>query len=343
MNIKILLTIPVLLACQSLAAQQDTVQTAAAAAADSTEVNRQMPPAVPVDPVRTLGKVAAIDTLPTGNDALRIVLFNDNTWRYVLSQDYVQDTTVFADHWNTSSIHAYNDVELSSLPEAAAIMLVDSLKSYHYPYLGRMSSRYGLRRGRPHQGVDLPLKTGDPIYAAFDGKVRYSGYNGGGYGNLVVIRHTNGLETYYGHLSERGVEAGDWVVAGQQIGCGGSTGRSSGPHLHFEVRYKGQSFDPERVIDFDKGQLRRDELLLKRRHFSIYSKFGQNFDDEEANEKQDEAERKAAAAVQYHTIRKGDTLGHIARKYHTSVKRICQLNGIKETTILRLGKRLRVR
>jgi len=97
------------------------------------------------------------------------------------------------------------------------------------------------------------------------------------------------------------------------------------------------------VIDFDKGQLRRDELLLKRRHFSIYSKFGQNFDDEEANEKQDEAERKAAAAVQYHTIRKGDTLGHIARKYHTSVKRICQLNGIKETTILRLGKRLRVR
>ncbi len=180
-------------------------------------------------PVRTIGKVAAIDTLPTGNDALRIVLFNDNTWRYVLSQDYVQDTTVFADHWNTSSIHAYNDVELSSLPEAAAIMLVDSLKSYHYPYLGRMSSRYGLRRGRPHQGVDLPLKTGDPIYAAFDGKVRYSGYNGGGYGNLVVIRHTNGLETYYGHLSERGVEAGDWVVAGQQIGCGGSTGRSSGP------------------------------------------------------------------------------------------------------------------
>ena len=215
------------------------MQTAAAAAADSTEVNRQMPPAVPVDPVRTIGKVAAIDTLPTGNDALRIVLFNDNTWRYVPSQDYVQDTTVFADHWNTSSIHAYNDVELSSLPEAAAIMLVDSLKSYHYPYLGRMSSRYGLRRGRPHQGVDLPLKTGDPIYAAFDGKVRYSGYNGGGYGNLVVIRHTNGLETYYGHLSERGVEAGDWVVAGQQIGLGGSTGRSSGPHLHFGSKIQG--------------------------------------------------------------------------------------------------------
>lgn len=297
----------------------------------------------PVRPVHTLGQVEPIDTLSTGNDALQIVLFNDNTWRYVLSKDYVQDTTVFTDHWVTQSVHAYNDVELSSLPDATVISLVDSLKSYHYPYKGRISSRYGLRHGRPHQGTDLPLKIGDPIYSTFDGQVRFSGYNNGGYGNLVIIRHNNGLETFYGHLSERMVEPGDWVVAGQQIGKGGNTGKSSGPHLHFEVRYKGQSFDPERVIDFETGILRREELLLKRRHFSIYSKFDQNFDDEEANEKQDEAERKAAAAVQYHTIRKGDTLGAIARRYHTTVKRLCQLNGIKETTILRLGKRLRVR
>lgn len=296
----------------------------------------------PVNPVHTLGQVEPIDTLPTGNTALQIVLFNDNTWRYVLSKDYVQDTTVFTDHWVTKSVHAYNDVELSSLPESTVISLVDSLKSYHYPYKGRISSRYGLRRGRQHQGTDMPLKIGDPIYATFDGQVRFSGYNNGGYGNLIIIRHNNGLETFYGHLSERMVEPGDWVVAGQQIGKGGNTGRSSGPHLHFEVRYKGQSFDPERVIDFETGILRREELLLKRRHFSIYSKFDQNFDDEEANEKQDEAERKAAAAVQYHTIRKGDTLGAIARKYHTTVKRLCQLNGIKETTILQLGKRLRV-
>ncbi len=307
---------------------------------DSAAIIRRQ---TPVNPVHTLGQVEAIDTLPTGNDALQIVLFNDNTWRYVLSKEYVQDTTVFTDHWVTGSVHAYNDVELSSLPEATAIALVDSLKSYHYPYKGRVSSHYGLRRGRPHQGADLPLKTGDPVYATFDGQVRFSGYNSGGYGNLVIIRHNNGLETFYGHLSERMAEPGDWVVAGQQIGKGGSTGRSSGPHLHFEVRYKGQSFDPERVIDFENGILRREELLLKRRHFSIYSKFDQNFDDEEANEKQDEAERKAAEAVQYHTIRKGDMLGTIARKYHTTVKRLCQLNGIKETTILQLGRRLRVR
>ncbi|MBR5865689.1 MAG: peptidoglycan DD-metalloendopeptidase family protein [Alistipes sp.] len=297
---------------------------------------------IPVKPVRTLGKVAVIDTLPTANSALSIVLFNDNTWRYILAEDYKNDPEVFNDHWDTTNIHAYKDVELNTLPEATAIRLVDSLESYHYPYIGRITSRYGPRKGRAHQGLDLGLKTGDPIYATFDGKVRIS-KAAGDYGNLVVIRHNNGLETYYAHLSQRDVEVGDWVVAGQQIGLGGSTGRSTGPHLHYEVRYKGQSFDPERIIDFSNGNLRRDELLLKRRHFSIYSKYEQDFGDEEEVAKQEEAERKAAAAVQYHTVRSGDTLGAIARKYGTSVSRICQLNGIKSTSILRIGQKLRVR
>ena len=142
----------------------------------------------PVHSVRTLGVVSVIDTLPTENEALRIVLFNDNTWRYVLSENYKQDANVFSDHWNVESTHAYNDVEISSLPETVALQLVDSLKSYHHPFKGRISSRYGLRRGRPHQGVDLPLKVGDPVYATFDGKVRLSKV-AGNYGNLV-IRHT---------------------------------------------------------------------------------------------------------------------------------------------------------
>ena len=294
-----------------------------------------------VQPISTLGTVSIIDTLATENEALRILLFNDNTWRYVLSEEYKQDTTIFSDHWDVEKIHAYADVELNTLPETIAIHLVDSLSSYHYPYKGRLSSRYGPRRGRPHQGVDLPLKIGDPIYAMFDGKVRVSKL-AGNYGNLVVIRHNNGLETYYAHLSERSVAVGDWVVAGQQIGLGGNTGRSTGPHLHFEVRYRGQSFDPERLIDFNTGDMRRAEMLLKRRHFSIYSKYEQNFDDEVEAEKEEEAERKAAAAIKYHTVRSGDTLGALARKYGTTVTRLCQLNGIKSTSILRIGQRLRV-
>jgi murein DD-endopeptidase MepM/ murein hydrolase activator NlpD len=244
----------------------------------------------PVRPVKTLGKVSAIDTLATESEMISIILFNDNTWRYVMSENYKADSEVFSDHWNTTATHAYSDVELNSLPEATPILLVDSLESYHYPYMGRITSRYGPRRGRAHQGLDISLKTGDPIYATFDGKVRFS-KAAGNYGNLVIIRHNNGLETYYAHLSQRDVEVGDWVVAGQQIGLGGSTGRSTGPHLHFEVRYKGQSFDPERIIDFTSGDLRRAELLLKRRHFSIYAKYEQDFDAEVEVEKIEEAER----------------------------------------------------
>jgi murein DD-endopeptidase MepM/ murein hydrolase activator NlpD len=188
----------------------------------------------------------------------------------------------------------------------------------------------------------MSLKVGDPVYAVFDGKVRLS-KAAGNYGNLVIIRHNNGLETYYAHLSERSVQMGDWVVAGQQIGLGGNTGRSTGPHLHFEVRYRGQSFDPERIIDFKTGELRREELLLKRRHFSIYAKYEQDFDDEVEIAKIEEEERKAAQAIKYHTVRSGDTLGALARKYGTTVNRICQLNGIKSTSILRIGQKLRVR
>ena len=341
------LPLMMLLALSASAQEVDTMDEelpAETIAADSVAVADEpvKQEAYPVHSVRTLGKVSAIDTLATESPYLSIILFNDNTWRYVMAEEFRNDPEVFSDHWNTTATHAYSDVELSSLPEATPIRLVDSLGSYHHPYIGRITSRYGPRRGRAHQGLDISLKIGDPIYATFDGKVRMS-KAAGNYGNLVIIRHNNGLETYYAHLSERSVEVGDWVVAGQQIGLGGNTGRSTGPHLHFEVRYKGQSFDPERIIDFTTGDLRRGELLLKRRHFSIYAKYEQDFDEEVEVEKIEEAERKAAAAIQYHTVRSGDTLGALARKYGTTVTRLCQLNGIKSTSILRIGQRLRVR
>jgi murein DD-endopeptidase MepM/ murein hydrolase activator NlpD len=301
----------------------------------------------PVRSVPTLGKVSVIDTLPTENKSLSIILFNNNTWRYILSEDYKEDATIFSDHWSTDTIHAYADIPVDSLPVATAIKLVDSLESHHFPYMGRISSRYGMRRGRPHQGLDLSLKTGDPIYAAFDGKVRVSKY-AGNYGNLIVVRHNNGLETYYAHLSERLVEPNDRVVAGQQIGKGGSTGRSSGPHLHFETRYKGQSFDPERLFDFKTGELRNSEILLKRRHFSIHSKFEQDFNEEEEVAKQEAAERAAATAAkpataQYHTIVAGDTFGSLARKYNTTSEAIQKLNPGVEPTKIRIGQRICVR
>ena len=288
--------------------------------------------------------IAALDTLDTGNAAVRVVLYTNNTWKYILDRDVARDTTIFEKYWD-STTHAYRDISLNDLPSSVVIELLDSVTSYHCPYQGSIHphGKYGPRRRRQHQGIDLPLKTGDPIYATFSGRVRISEYNKGGYGNLVIIRHDNGLETYYGHLSERMVERDQWVEAGQIIGLGGSTGRSTGPHLHFETRYYGHSFDPERLIDFKSGVLCRETFLLRKSFFSIYSHAGQDFEDEIANEEQDKQEAAAKAAERYHVIRSGDTLGALARKYGTTVTNICRLNGIKSTTVLRIGRRLRVR
>lgn len=299
---------------------------------------------VPLESGRTIDdEVIVVDTIPSSNEGVNIVLFNDNTWRYVRNRSIsADDDTVFTSDWDTIKLQAYG-IELKDMPVSVVIDLVDSLKSYHYPHVGRINSKYGVRRRRSHQGTDIGLKVGDPVYAVFDGRVRISQYQNGGYGNLVIIRHDNGLETYYGHLSERLVKPNEWVTAGQVIGYGGSTGRSTGPHLHFETRYKGQSFDPERLIDFTTGTLRRETFLLKKSYFSIYSKFTQDFDEEIKSEEEDRKIAAQAAAVQYHIVKKGDTMGRIAINYHTTVSRLCQLNGLKNPDRLSIGQRIRVR
>ncbi|WP_418423803.1 peptidoglycan DD-metalloendopeptidase family protein [Alistipes sp.] len=289
--------------------------------------------------------LTVIDTLMTDNDAVQVILYSNNSWKYVRNREIAKDSTIFEKYWDTTTLFPYREVDMSGMPKSVVIDLVDSLTSYHCPYQGSVHPRgkYGPRRRRQHQGVDLPLKMGDPVYATFCGRVRISQYNKGGYGNLVIIRHDNGLETYYGHLSERMVQPGQWVEAGQIIGLGGSTGRSTGPHLHFETRYYGQSFDPERLIDFKNGTLSRETFLLKKSFFSIYSNAGQDFEDEIANEEQDKKEAAEKEAMKYYKIRSGDTLGAIARRHGTTVSNICRLNGIKSTTVLRIGRSLRVR
>lgn len=293
----------------------------------------------------TFDGLTVLDTLESGNDAVQVVLFGNNTWKYVRNRDIPKDSLIFVKYWTTNTLFPYAKADLGKMPNSVVIELVDSTNGYHCPYQGPLHphGKYGVRRRRAHQGVDIPLKMGAPIYATFSGRVRVSLYNRGGYGNLIIIRHDNGLETYYGHLSERLVEPEQWVEAGQVIGYGGSTGRSTGPHLHFETRYYGQSFDPERLINFKEGILCRETFLLKKNYFSIYSKAGQNFEDEIANIEDDKREAAERAARRYHTIRRGDTLGHLARKYGTTVGNICRMNGIRSTTILRLGRKLRVR
>jgi hypothetical protein len=311
---------------------------------DTTKAHLVIPrPAI--DPVKPLFRSPSdpVDTLDTAHECIKVILFGDNTWQYYKTPEYQQTVDVYGEYWSTASVNPYG-IELADVPSQWTIWCVDSLDQYHCPFQGDVHPRgkFGMRRGRRHQGVDLPLKKGDPIYAAFTGKVRMSKYLGA-YGNVVVIRHENGIETFYAHLSERHVEADQWVNAGEVIGLGGSTGRSTGPHLHFETRYKGYAFDPQWLIDFKTGQLRHRLFVLKKKYFNIYSNYEQDFDDEAKNEEEDKKEDAEREAMRWYTIKSGDTLGGIAYRNNTTVKELCRLNNITTKTVLKIGRKIRVR
>ena len=183
-----------------------------------------------------------------------------------------------------------------------------------------------VRRYRYHYGTDVKVYTGDTISCAFDGMIRIIDYEPKGYGHYIVVRHDNGLETVYAHLSRVLVHENQRVHCGEPIGLGGNTGRSTGSHLHFEIRFLGNALNPQLLIDFENNQIKTNEYVITKRNTFYHQK-----------------ELKELAAAKYYTVRSGDTLGHIARRYGTSVSAICRLNGIRSTSIIRIGQRLRVR
>ncbi|MDR1671069.1 MAG: M23 family metallopeptidase [Alistipes sp.] len=219
-----------------------------------------------------------VDTLPTDRSEVRIVTYSDGTFRFIPTNPYhFLSAPAYESNWDTINLWAYRNVALSDLPDRVMVEMAEShgfcMPAHRNPDEPRafVISRYGRRNGRDHNGIDLRVAQGDPIYAAFDGVVRVSRWNSGGFGNIVIVRHANGLETYYAHLSRRAVVATEWVRAGQVIGYGGGTGRASATHLHFEVRYFDQSFDPEWIIDFNRGELPTRVFALRKDHFNIRS------------------------------------------------------------------------
>lgn len=310
------------------------IQTVLSLLAIATTAKAQEADTIQVTPAQSIVTPIAIDTIPTEDRFLRVVLFDDHTWEYIEIPRPQIDDDDFSDEWNNAKVHAYKGISMDSIPEIENILLTDSLHPYCCPLKGNVRSGYKWRKRRPHRGVDLPLITGTPIRAAFDGKVRVvmKTKQTGGYGNLIVIRHPNGLETYYGHLSVHKVKENDIVRAGEVIGLGGNTGRSTGPHLHFETRYMGQAFDPERLIDFKTGELRDSIFTFKKHYLSIYSHYGMT--DQESID---------ASKRLIHKVRSGDTLGGIARKYGTTVAEICKLNKITAKKTLKIGQNLIVR
>ncbi|MGM9796381.1 MAG: LysM peptidoglycan-binding domain-containing protein [Parabacteroides sp.] len=189
-----------------------------------------------------------------------------------------------------------------------------------------VTSKYGPRRRRMHRGIDLKVQKGDTIRAAFSGKIRIRNFERRGYGYYLVVRHPNGLETVYGHLSKFLVERDEIVKAGQPIGLGGNTGRSTGSHLHFETRFLGQAIDPAEIIDFENSVPHQDIFVFRNvkingRKSNIYTSSNNQ--------------------MVYHRVKSGDTLGKIARMYGTTVNELCRLNGLKSTSTLRIGQSIR--
>jgi murein DD-endopeptidase MepM/ murein hydrolase activator NlpD len=280
------------------------------------------------------------DTLDTDDKFRKVILFDNNTWCYFnLDKPEIPDS-LDTEYWNTEVIHV-TGVSLKDIPETLDIPLVDSVHGYCIPHPGPVTSGFKYRRRHAHKGVDISLHTGDAVYAAFDGVVRVNMTTrySGGYGNVIVIRHVNGLETYYGHLSKYIVKSGDIVKAGELIGYGGSTGRSSGPHLHFETRYMGYAFDPERIFDFQSGTLRDEVFTLKKHYFNVNSHYGMS---DQQSAKVSSKPSQSSGAV-YYKVKSGDSLSKIAKRHGTTVSKICQLNGISQKKVLRVGERLRVK
>ena len=192
----------------------------------------------------------------------------------------------------------------------------------------RITSPFGPRWRRMHNGLDIKVNIGDTIVSAFDGKVRIVNFERRGYGKYVVIRHANGLETVYGHLSKQLVDENQTVKAGEPIGLGGNTGRSTGSHLHFETRLLGIAINPAYMFDFPKQDVVADTYTFRkiRGHESVGSS---------------NSELASEGAIRYHKVKRGDTLSRIAAKRGVSIDRLCKLNRISRRTVLRPGQVLR--
>ena len=224
-------------------------------------------------------------------------------------------------NWNNQYVHAYGN---AIIPETYTI----DLTGFHMPTPStKITSPFGPRWRRMHNGLDLKVNIGDTIVAAFDGKVRIVKYERRGYGKYVVIRHDNGLETVYGHLSKQLVEENQLVKAGEVIGLGGNTGRSTGSHLHFETRFLGIAINPIYMFDFPKQDIVADTYTFRK---TKSVKRAGSHDTQVAD-----------GAIRYHKVKSGDTLSRIAKLRGVSVSTLCKLNRIKPTTTLRIGQVLR--
>lgn len=253
-----------------------------------------------------------------------------------LIDDIEPEPDIYTEGWNSKAVNPFKE---SEVPDSKVI----DVTGYFMPVPGKVTSNYGYRArfGRMHKGIDLAIRSNDTIYAAFDGKVRLTNYEARGYGNYVIIRHPNGLETVYGHLNKHLVKPDQVVKAGDPIGLGGSTGRSTGPHLHFETRFMGYAINPSAIFDFANHTTHTDTYTFDKK---TYTK-ARNYAPSRNLAKNENGNPYKAADIEKdtYTVRKGDTLSSIAKSYGLSATSLRKINGMAAADVIKVGQVLKLK
>ncbi|HBH07508.1 MAG TPA: hypothetical protein DDX92_12995 [Flavobacteriales bacterium] len=241
-------------------------------------------------------------------------------WEDLFSMKHPSDDIYSS--WNTQMPNpsSYRNLAKNDSTQKLRLTGHDYYGGFVMPIEGPITSGFGWRDGRNHNGVDIDLQVWDTVKVCFAGMVRVARYYGG-YGRVVVVRHHNGLETYYAHLHRLKVKPGDIVQAGDVIGLGGSSGQSTGSHLHWEIRYKGVPINPFHLIDFRTDKLLANDVIIRKTNYGYVA---------------------YPEGSVFYTVRRGDFLHKIAEAYGTSISKICELNGIRRNQVLYVGQKLRV-
>lgn len=268
----------------------------------------------------------------------QIKIIEQNTFIDLLENELEPELDIYTEGWNSKSVNPFKE---SDVPDLQVI----DVTGYVMPHKGLLTSPYGYRKkfGRMHKGVDIGIQMNDTIYAAFDGKVRLTAYEGRGYGNYVILRHPNGLETVYGHLNKHLVKPDDVVRAGDPIGLGGSTGRSTGPHLHFETRFMGYAINPSAIFDFANHTTHTDEYTFSKKTYTKARNFAPTHNRGEMAKDDANTYKSGSKEISTYVVQKGDTLNKIARAYGLSATSLRKLNNLGTNDVIKIGQELKLK
>ena len=277
-----------------------------------------------------------------------------------LYEECEPEPDIYTEGWDSDLVNCYKD---ANVPNTKVL----DVRHYVMPIKGNyVTSHYGWRPqfGRTHKGIDLRSAVGDTVYSTFSGRVRLTRFERGGYGFYVIVRHENGLETVYGHLSRFLVKPDQYVKAGQPIALSGNTGRSTGPHLHFETRFMGYAINPEAIFDFANRCTHTDTYTFTKSNYTKardYAPSKRYADKKKATEEKETASRSKSSKNEQpvastkkstkesrqdsrttYKVVKGDNLTKIAQNNGMTVAQLKKLNGLTSNNVEE-GKVLRVK